>query len=307
MKKNFILNIKTMRTTLHQIILLIAVMLLVQNLPGQTGKSFYDSVLIIKPKEYKNIYKFTDSGAKEIQFSNKNPKLVKKSPTGMRDLGDRTWTALTGIRSNSETDGFWEVEGTIKCNDTLPDWSVKLFCEGYQTEDRERVKNDDGSWSVDTKETNFYYWDKNANGLLMEGTDTIGIFMIIMNPREDTLLKHLSANIFEQQETPQNFNSKNHRFFRGMPAPYIEYATFGNFRGKNLVMIRNSSDRKVWIYMDDLLTCMFQSDIKNSAVNRKNSQFAYLFINSNIPSADRRNQFRLAIMSRFLLNSFLLK
>ena len=69
-----------MKTTLHQIILLIAVMLLVQNLPGQTGKSSYDSVLIIKPKEYKNFYKFSDRGAKEIQFTNKNPKLVKNRP-----------------------------------------------------------------------------------------------------------------------------------------------------------------------------------------------------------------------------------
>jgi hypothetical protein len=307
MKKNFILNIKTMRTTLHHIFLLMAVILLVPDLRGQTGASSYDSVVIIKPKDYKNSYKFIDGGAKEIQFSNRNPELVKNSPTGMRDLGNRTWTALTGIRYNSEADGFWVVDGTIKCNDTLPDWSVKLFCEGYQTKDRERFRDDDGSWSVDVKETNFYYWDKNANGLLMEGTDTIAIFMIIMNPREDTLLKHLSANIFEQQETPQNFNSKNHRFFRGMPAPYIEYGTYGKFRGKNLVMIRNSTDQKVWIYMDNFLTGMFRSDLKNSASNKKNIQLSYLFINSNILPPDRSDLFRLAIMSRFLQNSFLLK
>jgi hypothetical protein len=297
-----------MRTTLHQIILLIAVMLLVQNLPGQTGKSSYDSVLIIKPKEYKNFYKFSDGGAKEIQFTNKNPKLVKNRPnSGLRDFGNGTLTALTGLGFNSEADGIWEVEGTIKCNDTLPDWNVRLFCEGYQTEDRERVKNDDGSWSVDTKESNFYNWDNNANGLLMEGIDTIGFFIISMNPREDTLLKPLSENIFGPQETPQNFNSKNHNFFRGMPAPFMEYATFGKFRGKNLAMIRNSTDHKVWIYMDNFLTGMFRSDLKNSASNKKNSQLSYLFINSNILSPDRRDLFRLAIMSRFLQNSFLLK
>ena len=87
-----------MRTILNQALLLISGLFCITQVPGQSGESGIDSVAIIQPKAGKNLYRFNDSGAKEIQFSNKNPKLVRK-PTnpGLRNATNGIMTVMTGI------------------------------------------------------------------------------------------------------------------------------------------------------------------------------------------------------------------
>jgi hypothetical protein len=297
-----------MKPVRNQLLLLMTLMLLVSNIWGQTNMSEFDSVTIHKPKVNRNLYQFFDRSAKEIQLGNENPKLIRNTANhGLRNEGNGALTALTGIGFNSADDGIWYIMGRIKCNDSLPDWNVELNCQGYQQIYRERVRNDVGSWSVQTKETNFYNWDQNATGLLMEGNDTIGSFLIRMNPRADSLLESWTAFIFPAHTADQDTSAKNKGIYKGMPAPYKDFATIGKFRGKSLIIIRNGTDLKVWIYTDNFLTCMFRPDQKDPGITKKNNLLSYMLIKENTALQERRDLFRLTMVSRFISNSLNLR
>ena len=270
---------------------------------GQIQMEGLDSIPMFKPKVNRSLYRFEENGVKEIQIMDYNNELVRYKPNVfIRDIGNGALTALTGFGFGSTTEGNWKISGTIQCNDTLSDWIINMFCEGYLQKDRERVKNDDGSWTVETNETNVYYWEKNASGLIMESRDTIGYFLIIMNPREDTLIKAWSEYILPEKVANDNVKSKIKVTVSWKPVPGNDYGIVGKFRNKDFFIIRNGSDRKAWISMDKILRCKFQSDLDYPGLSKKYRIMPYLLINNNISGQDRRDLFRLAILSCFLNN-----
>jgi hypothetical protein len=286
-----------MKTTFYQVFLIFVGILFDVHISGQTGVNDIDSIIIIKPKNYENLYKFFNNGDKEIQFRYLQKEIVpyKQSPI-WRGIGADILTSLTGFGFNSSTEAYWKISGIISCNDMLPDWNVDLYCEGSIAEERERFKNDDGSWSVETNETYQYYWDKNAGGFLIEDNDTVGFFSIIMNPRENELLKTVSADILPQKDTL----SKIKWSVFWMPSPGADYGVIGKFRDKDFIIIQNGTDRKAWIYTDNLFSCMFQLDLNYPRLRKKYIIMPYLIINKNIPQQDRPDLFRLAIVGRLL-------
>jgi hypothetical protein len=262
-----------------------------------------DSVAVVKPKMHGNSYQFIDNGAKEIQYRNIDNVISKDGSTrGLNGFSSAVLTQITGLGSSSKKEGFWKVSGAINCNDTLPEWQVCLFCEGYQQKDRERTRNDDGSVSMITNKTNVYYWDKNATGVILESIDTIGFFQIMIGIPEDELVKKWHEFIFNKPSSSQSFSSNS----KWHSEPYFSYGTnyeiSGKFRSKNFVLIQNGTNRKVWIFFDDMLACMFQGDIDYKGVSKKSRNLPYLMINKEIPAEDRRYLFRLAIISRFMNN-----
>ena len=270
---------------------------------GQIQMEGLDSIPMFKPKVNRSLYRFEETGVKEIQILDNHIELVRYKPNAfIRDIGNGALTALTGFGFSSTTDGNWKISGTIQCNDTLSDWIINLFCEGYLQKNREKVKDDDGSWTVETNETNVYFWEKNASGLIMESQDTIGYFLIIMNPREDTLMKTWSDYILPEKVANDNAKSKIKVTVSWKPVPGNDYGIVGKFRNKDFFIIRNGTDRKAWISMDNILRCKFQSDLDYPGLSKKYRIMPYLLINNNIPGQDRRDLFRLAILSCFLNN-----
>lgn len=292
-----------MNNIFNKVFHLLAVMLFVPFIPGQSQIVARDSVAITKPEINKSLYIFKDNGSKEIQIGKNKVELVRyRANPLIREFGNGALTALTGIGFSSSSDATWKISGIIQCNDTLNDWEINLFCEGYVQTDRERVKNDDGSWSVETSETNVFLWDKNASGIIIEHIDTVGFFKIIMNPREDTLLKTWSADILSPRPTDNGAKSKLKVSVSWRPSPGIDYGVIGKFRNKDFFMIRNGTDRKVWISIDNTLRCIFRSDLDYRGLSKKYRIMPYVLINNNIPGQDRRDLFRLSIAGCFLNN-----
>jgi len=292
-----------MKIHFNLILILLTGILFAVPVHGQIRMEGLDSVPMFKPRVNRSLYRFEENGIKEIQILDNRQELVKYKPNAfIRDIGNGALTALTGFGFGSTTDGNWKISGTIQCNDTLSDWIINMFCEGYMQKDRERVKNDDGSWSVETTETNVYYWEKNASGLIIESQDTIGYFLIIMNPGEDTLLKTWSDYILPEKVASDNSSSKIKVIVSWKPVPGNDYGIVGRFRNKDFFIIRNGTDSKAWISIDNILRCKFQSDMDYPGLSKKYRIMPYLLINNNIPGQDRRDLFRLAILSSFLNN-----
>jgi hypothetical protein len=293
-----------MKITLVRAFLVIAGMACMPRMAGQIRCAGSDSIPIIKPDIDVNLYRFMDNGETFLQISPLHSEFVyyKANPV-MWDIGDHILTALTGIGFNSTSETNWKVSGILSGNDVLPDWIVSLFCEGYVEHDRERVRNDDGSTSVETSETNVYYWDKDATGIIVEGKDTVGYFLIVMDPRENELLKPWSDSIWPPQESPKKSGSKVKAEVFWRPSPGIDYGITGIFNNRNFLMIHNGTDRKVWFIMDNAYAGMFQTDINFRGISKKYRVSPYFLINRDIPFPDRRDLFRLAMMSKLLHRS----
>ena len=281
---------------------LIAPILIIPCISGQTSGAGFDSVSILKPQRNQNLYKFVDSVAREIQYSMNQPKEAKFVMDAGHIIGGTAGllTVVTGINFTSARELNWKVDGAIKCKDALSDWDISLFCEGYLEKDRQRGKNDDGSWSIVTEKTRDLYWENNATGVIIESIDTIGAFLIIMDPWTNPLLKQWSAAIFSEPELKIKTASNNKSYKKKISYPDISYGIFGEFRGEEFVIISNGTARKTWFYSNKSLSCIFWPDMDDSLVSNKDRIQPYLLINEEISHSERRDFFRLAIMSRFL-------
>lgn len=268
---------------------------------GQGVMAGIDSVPLLKPRIISSLYIFENNGTKNIQILDMEDEFVKYKPkTFLRDLGNGALTAITGFGFSTTTDGNWKTSGTIHCNDSLGDWKINLFCEGYLEKNRERIKDADGSWSVETYESKVFYWDKDANGLIIENQDTIGYFIIIMNPREDSLMQSLAGYILPETVADENARPKFKVTVSWKPVPGKDYGIVGKFRNRDFFVIRNGTDRKAYISLDNSLVCKFQSDLDYPGLSKKHRIMPYLMINNTVPGQDRRDLFRLAIFSRYL-------
>lgn len=290
-----------MKNNFQLILILLSVALFAPFVHGQNMLAGLDSVPMLKPKFTRSLYTFEENGLKEIQIIDNNIEFIRYKPNAfLRDAGNGALTAITGIGFSSTTDGNWKISGTVQCNDSASDWKINLFCEGYIEKNRERIKDDDGSWTVETTKTNIYYWEKNASGLIIEDQDTVGYFVIVMNPREDTLMKSWSDYILPEKEV--NDIPKSKIVVSWKPAPGNDYGIVGRFRDKDFFIIRNGTDRVAWISIQNILRCKFQSGMDNPGIAKKYRIMPYILINNSIPGQERRDLFRLALLSTFLNN-----
>jgi hypothetical protein len=292
-----------MRVSFYKVFFFLTGLFLAAQLKGQTETTVLDSVPVVKPKMHRPVYKYYNNGPKEISILDNAAELTKDPSTPkLNGWGSALFTTFIGLGSSSTKDGFWKVSGVISCNDTLPDWSVNLFCGGSQKKERERVRDNDGSTSVETNTTNVYNWDKGAFGVILESADTIGYFQIFRDLPEDDFLNKWSSFIFSDPGSRQNFNSKNDLFSLPNLSTGLDYEISGKFRDRNFIIIQNGINRKIWIFWDDLLAGMFQADLDYTYVTKKSRNLPYFLINREIAEQDKRDLFRLAIMSRFMNN-----
>ena len=292
-----------MRATFFTLLFIISAFWFAPRALAQVEITDLDSFAIAKPKMRGELYQFIDNGPKTIQYQNVDNILTKDSLTqGLSGFSSAVLTELTGLGSSSGREGLWKVSGSISCNDSLPDWRVYMYCKGYQQKDRERIRNDDGSVSMHTTRTDVYHWNDMATGVILESLDTLGSFQIIIGIPEDELEKKWHEFIFNKRSFSHSLSSNTKK----NSEPYFAYGTNyeikGKFHARNFVLIQNGHTRKAWIFFDEMLAGMFQGDIDYKSVTKKSRNHPYLMINKEIPSADRRYIFRLAIMSRFMNN-----
>lgn len=271
---------------------------------GQMIWSDYDSIAVIKPEINNPVYEFFYKGSWQIQHELNNATLVhyQTNPI-LRDIGNGALTAITGIGFTTTTDGNWKVESAVSCNDLRPDWIVNLFCEGSFEKNRERVTNEDGSRSVETEEIAIFYWERNANGILIERGDTIGFFSIIMNPCENEILESWCSDIFPVNQERKNNKSGLKLDVFWKPGPGNDYGIAGKLRGRDFKMLRNGIDRKIRIIMNDTHECLFQADLNYPGISKKYRIQPYFLFDPDISDQDRSDMFRLAMVGKILNNA----
>jgi hypothetical protein len=291
---------RAIKSIRNQTLLFVAGTMLSLAVPAQTSTVGADSVAFVRVKFTFDKFTFSDGGQREIRIKGNETKIVNdKGKSLKRYLGNGLLTLVTGVGMGSSDSVNLKVAGTVKCNDGLPDWKIALFCKGNEETSRERVKDDDGSISVNTETLYTYYWEKEATGFLTEGDDTVGFFKIVMKPREDTLIKPMADYFFLPVQVEEAKNPDTMTQFMDSSTTLKDYGITGIFRGQSFAIISDGRQNKSWVFYNNTYLFMLHSGNMMNHVS-KGVTDPYLLINNNESGPDRRDLFRLAMVCRFL-------
>ncbi len=266
------------------------------NAYSQRILSEYDSISISKPKIFKDTYHLNHSILSEITVVKRKPKPAADIPKGFwGNLTGGAFTLLTGVITTASDSSLWMTTNELTANDSEYNWNVLLFFPGELKKSRERVKNDDGSSSVETEKWLEVDWSKGAYGLIFEKNDTIGRFSMATNLQsEPESLNWLSR--LEKESTAIRSKLEKHELFQ----MYYDFNISGSFYGKSFTVISSGSNYKSIILIDNIPHAIFQSKPDILFIGKKNRIEPYLLINKTLSGNMEIDLFRLSMLSRLI-------
>ena len=223
-------------------------------LHAQPSTVTFDSLAIVKPKKGKTQYELVNAPLSEIRLKWKSP---RRGPhTAAQMAGDATRNLLTSILGgaiSTSQDMDWKLTSELNTNVDSLNWRIELFCTGELEKESRRVKNEDGSRSLEKQKTAHLFWEKGTSGVIIEKEDTIGRFDVYLTSLDDSTLTTETRYIFEERDQrptdPWGFN------FHG-----ADYSLKGKFREKEIQVFFNGETNKGWIYLEGKMVSFFQSD-----------------------------------------------
>ena len=256
---------------------------------AQESKVTYDTIHIYGKGNRK---KYTVEASKigYIQLSGYNPDIVHHLAKFGGDLVGESLTSLTGIGFGGTRDVEFVYPGHL--NTLMPnyDWEMNVFCEGSITTERNRVKNSDGSRSVETTEQRYYYWDRGTKGVILGMSDTIGRLEIIRWPKPDPVLDTWIMEV----------SSKKREQGDSLFATAWRYVTLCQFRGKETAVWYNYAANEIYILVGNELQGVLKIGKLPDRIKRKTPLEFTLLSQANLPENDRIDILRLAMFGLWL-------
>jgi len=262
----------------------------------------YDSIPISKPKFFKQLYVFGNSESKEIVLKEKAKRTGKMPGQIWRNAGGYGLTLLLGGSLGSSSYVTWEIPAKLVCDNEDFNWEISLFCPGELNKDRERIKNDDGSYSVVKTETGSLFWEDGAMGLIIEKEDTICSFAIVMEPRLDSILMQWTHQVLDQPKYSKAPASATKKIFEPVNFISPEFGLVGFFRNNNFAFIFNGNTNQSWIFLNDELVSMSKSVFDDSWKKNQNKSPLYVLLSHAIPESQQLDYYRLSVLAVFLNN-----
>ena len=204
-------------------------------------------------------------------------------------------TLATGIGIGGSENVDWYLASVIRTNNPNLDWMLDVYCPGYIEKERTRVKNDDGSFSVETNYVDKFSWHKGALGFIIETGDTIGWHYVNKNPRIDTALRMYTLQVYQGEKGPSSVN-------------YREFALLGELAGNKSVIVYNIENNRIYLFSRNVLTGIFQCQkpppqIAFGKKKRRVSPQPYLLVNNELSHWERMDLLRLAMVGLRMKNA----
>ena len=79
----------------------------------------------------------------------------------------------------------------------------------------------------------------------------------------------------------------------------------GNFRDEKFVLIANGVSRNMWFFINDKLVCVFQPDLDDLQIKKKDRIMPYILIDSQVSEAELVDWYRLALVSKYFSRGFI--
>jgi hypothetical protein len=265
---------------------------------AQETKRIYDTI-IFHGQGRKPLYNVTGAPIKTIELDGfSDPVATNK----LLDLGAHglpqfdisagsIFTSLTGIGSSGSKDVYFKYPGRITTNESSYDWRTIVYCEGSITKERERVKNSDGSHSVQTTEQRYYYWDRGAKGIIIEKGDTISRYQIISYPHSDSIADEY-IRLATLRENENGYSLLN---------PVWKYVLYGEFRGKECAILYNSAEKIIYELEDNEISWILLTNDYSTRYKKKDRIEIKLLLQENSDENQKNDMLRMAMFGQILL------
>ncbi len=256
----------------------------------------YDSVPVTKPKIIKDSYFIGHGLLKEITIEKKKPGAATKIPKNIPgNFSGGVFTLLTGISTESSVENIWVIKGELKANPEIYTWQVHLFFHGELVKSRERIRNEDGSSSLETQKGIFINRDKGAFGFILENTDTIGSFNLKTNVESELEDLKWITRLELQSKTVR---AKTSKF---IPAQmYSDIKIYGFIDNTNFSSYTRGNSFMTVNLIENQPVCVFQSDPDLVILGKKNKINPYLLFDKSLNETEQLNQIRLSILTKFI-------
>jgi hypothetical protein len=273
---------------------------------AQINTSDFDSIPFSKPKRFFKIYEFNHPVLNKTSISSKQLKRAKNNKYSTKEAakdlaGDFTVALFGGFIEVASSKGVeWLMSGTIHCNNEWLNWDIETYCRGELYKEKIREENMDGSKSVTTIKNVTMDWAGGASTFIIENEKAIGEFMLIRRPRNDILFYEANRDVFDEPKVLLKSAYKNIYYTNVLNRNLTEYALVGSFRNENFVLIANGRTRKMWFFVNNRLVCLFQPDLDDLEIRKKDRIMPYILIDSQITDSQLVDWFRLALVSKYL-------
>jgi hypothetical protein len=274
---------------------LIIILLRGSSLDAQDAHNGFDTLKLVCNDYFRSEYILDDSTINSISIHTSAVKQMNDVHFSFGgDILRGALTLATGIGIGGSENVDWYLASVIRTNNPKLDWMLDVYCPGYIEKERTRVKNDDGSYSVETNYTDRFSWQSGAIGFIIESGDTIGWHYIYKNPRTDTALRMHAILVFQERVGHSSFNNR-------------EFALLGELAGNKNVIVYNTDDNRIYLFTGELLTGIFQCQkpppqIAFGKKKRKVSP-TYLLLNANHTQWERMDVLRLAMVGLRMKNA----
>lgn len=256
----------------------------------------YDSIPVTKSKLKNKTYLFNNPLLKEISIVNGKPKAVSENPNKFwKNLAGGTLTMFTGISTGTSGESIWVTENQLKTANSEYECEVHFFFAGEYSKTRERIKNDDGSSSIETEKGIYIDWSKQTYGFITEKHDTIGEFTLLTD-----LYSDIESNkwLSKMENESTEVRSSASKF---LPAQMlIDFKITGFYKGKYFKIIISGKNYKSLILFDSKPVAIFQDEPGYVFLGRKNRIEKYLLHEKMISDTEIVDLFRLSLLSRLL-------
>ncbi|MFC4873546.1 hypothetical protein [Negadavirga shengliensis] len=260
-----------------------------QIVPGER-----DSIPITKPKALQSRYVVNHSPIGEIR-------LVKRGIRSLDAERESFWgrltggavTLISGLPTSYSGKSLWLSENELISSDPAFSWQVPIFIHGEEFRSRERIRNEDGSRSVETQIGVSADWTEGAFGLILEGSDTLGSFILLPDQFMErsgfywlSRLERENSNLtaFIEKNEPVQVNS--------------DFMVKAVFRGKELTMVSSGRGYRSLILLEDEPVAVFQGEPNFIVLNKKNRISPYMLAVKD--KIDRGDLIRLGLLNTLI-------
>jgi hypothetical protein len=268
------------------------------SLSGQKILMEFDSLPMQNRRFNKNVYRFNHEVLKEVSITGKTPKSVlppQKNFWGNLALG--SLTLFSGIITESADESLWMSESELSANDRSYNWKVDLYFPGTYVKSRERIRNDDGSWSVVTDKGLYVDWNNGAYGLIFEKGDTVGAFSLITNPGSDPESQKWLTMVNSDGKWVHSKIKK----YEPLQMNY-DFVVSGIIRGKNFLLITSGSHYRSLVLIENKPVAVFQNSPNFIILKKRDRIYPYLLYNSELTDIGMYDLIRLVMFNCLIAN-----
>ena len=226
---------------------------------GQFNRQEFDSFGVRKPKEAKLLYEVEHSMFQEISVKFSDPKVDKTAKGSFGGYVGRNFMAsvLGNWSSSRETNLL--IPAQLKTEPEGYGWNIDIYLNGELEKNTERVRNSDGSRSTNTTRTVHMHWRDGAWGNIIDRVDTIGAFILSIDPLHDSALADAYKKLKDAEPRKEEKRRMMIEFMEGFNTER-DFGLFGNFKEASFTVLYSWQTNGGYIFVNGRLDAIVYTD-----------------------------------------------